>query len=359
MKQHAPLYKQIQALPTYIGGKRQLLSWIQTILAQAVPVETWKELVLVDLFMGGGSVSYWAKAQGFKTVMANDISLRSQILGTAFLQNQRTHLSQEDALQLAQPLPDDVPAFVETHFAPNVFSTRHAKALDQGLYWAKQHPDPTKRALLITVMWHLATEFVSFATSLGTSNRPFAEMLDGLRDWSELNPKRFTDGSLKRLCEPTWSRLEAKRMLVNRGVLGGSPVTLYQDDALTLLPQLTGDILYLDPPYAGTVSYERSNEVLDALLTGQIEPEQVAVSAFSKSTDALEALLAKADHIPIWLLSYGNQELSREDLEELVRVYAGNRMVLSFAKRYRHFSHVSKQENNQEVMILAYPQKGG
>jgi len=354
----APLQKQLQALPTYLGGKRQLLLWLSSCLSRACPVARWPELTFVDLFRGGGAVSLWAKAQGFRSVLSNDISLRSHLLGQAFLSNSRVRLSREAVLSLTQPLPKGLPAFVEAHFCPDVFSTRHAQALDQGFYWARQHPDPAMRALLLTVMWHLATEFVAFATSLGTSNRPFAEALDGLRAWDDLNPKRYTDGSLKRLCEPAWARLEEKRRLINGGILGGSPVALYQQDALALLPQITGDILYLDPPYAGTVSYERSNEVLDALLAGHLAPERIPVSEFSKSTDALEALLAKADHIPIWLLSYGNQELSLEDLEELVRVYAKDRVVQGFAKRYRHLSHVSRSQNNQELLILAYPAGG-
>lgn len=353
-----PLKKQIQALPTYLGGKRQLLSWLNSTLSRVYPAQQWKTLTFIDLFMGGGAVSFWAKAQGFQTVISNDISQRSQILAEAFLRNPRTLLSPADTLGLTQAL-SDAPGFIETTFCPDVFSTRHARALDQGFYWARQHPDPTKRALLTTVMWHLANDFVTFATSLGTSNRPFAEALDGIRSWDAINPKRFNDGSLKSLCAPAWVNLEKKRQLINGGVLGGSPVELHQQDAITLLPQLSGDILYLDPPYAGTVWYERGNQVLDALLAGAKPVETQSVSEFSKGTDPLEALLAKADHIPIWLLSYGNQALSLPDLEELVRVYAGARTVIGFSKRYQHLSHVSKQENNQELLILAYPTPTG
>jgi 16S rRNA G966 N2-methylase RsmD len=357
MKNTRPLQKQIQALPTYLGGKRQLLTWLNTTLAMACPSVTWNELTFIDLFMGGGAVSFWAKAQGFQTIISNDISQRSQILGDAFLRNPSTLLTKTDTLSLTQPLPE-LPGFIETTFCPMVFSTRHARALDQGFYWAGQHPDLTKRALLTTLMWHMANDFVTFATSLGSSNRPFAEALDGLRSWDGINPKRFNDGSLKSLCAPTWANLEKKRLLINGGVLGGSPVELYQQDALTLLPQLRGDILYLDPPYAGTVSYERGNQVLDALLAGEKPSETPHVSVFSKGTVPLEALLAQAGHIPVWLLSYGNQSLTLAELEALVQTYAGPRTVLGFSKRYQHLSHVSKQDNNQELLILAYPSGG-
>jgi adenine-specific DNA methylase len=346
----------MQALPSYFGSKRRLLPWIGTTLVQAYPQSTWHDLTFIDLFMGGASVSVWAKAQGFKQVISNDCSLRSQILAKGFLTNHRIHLTKEDTLWLTQPLPTES-GWIEEAYCPSVFSTRHAKALDQGFYWARQHPDPTKQALLLTVMWHLASDFVAFATSLGTSNRPYAEALDGLRSWDEINPKRFNDGSLKRLCEPVWSGLEKKRRLINAGVMGGSPVEIHQADALTLLPQITGDILYLDPPYAGTVSYERGNQVLDTLLAGEKDPKIPIVSSFSKSIDVLDALLSRAGHIPVWLLSYGNKELVLDELEELVRVHAGDRKVQGFAKNYRHMSHVSKNENNQELLVVAYPRE--
>lgn len=350
-----PLKHQIQALPTYLGGKRRLLSWISDTLQKAVPANQWKELTFIDLFMGGGAVSYWAKAQGFKSVITNDISLRSQILAQAFLVNTQARLSKEETLGLTQPLLEgQEPGFIESHYCPSVFSTRHARALDQGFYWAKQHPDPTKQALLLTLMWHLANEFVAFSTSLGTSNRPFAEALDGLRAWKGINPKRFTDGSLRRLCEPTWARLEAKRRQVNAGILGGSPVHSFQTDACRLLSTLKGDVLYLDPPYAGTVSYERGNQVLDALLSGN-QNVPALVSEFSKGTDILKTLLEKAQHIPIWLLSYGNQQICLEELTALVQQQAGNRIVKGFSRLYKHLPHVSKQTNNQEFLILAYP----
>lgn len=352
-----PLHKPLQALPTYLGGKRRLLPWIAQVLNQAAPQAIWPKLTFIDLFLGGGAVSFWAKAQGFREIRVNDISQRSQILAEAFLCNQRISISRADALGLTQALPAGA-GWIEQVYCPSVFSTRHAQALDQGFYWAGQHPNATKRALLLTLLWHLCNDFVAFPTTLGTSNRPMAEALDGMRNWDAINPKRFTDGSLKRLCEPAWAQLDAKRQLINGGILGGSPVQAFQEDALTLLPRLNGDILYLDPPYAGTVSYEKGNQVLDQLLAGGIAPEPVTVSPFSKGLDTLDQLLSQAGHIPVWLLSYGNKHCSLAELEARVQEYAEGRVVKGYARRYRHLSHVSRNENNEELLVLAYPKEG-
>lgn len=341
----------------YLGGKRSLTGWIGNVLAKACPSSDWSKMTFTDLFMGGSAMSYWAKAQGFKHVFANDIAFRSEVTAKALLTNQQTIISREESLYLTQALPEE-PGFIETNFSPDVFATIHAKSLDRGFHAARQHPSSVTSALLLLTMWHLTNDFVAFPTSLGTSNRPIAKAIDGLHDWDEISPKRFNDGSLKRVCTPVFSRLEPKRQLVNRGVMGGSPVTFTRQDAIERLATVQSDILYLDPPYAGTISYERANEVLDSLLTGELPEKRPAASAFSKGVDVLETLLSGADHIPVWLLSYGNKEISLPELEDLVRSHANGRKVEGFSRHYRHLAHVSKNDNNQELLILAYPKKG-
>lgn len=343
-----------QALPTYLGGKRKLLPWIFGRLAAVIPPQQWKNLVFADPFVGGGAVSLFAKRQGFQQVLSNDWSDRSQLIIQGLLSNQTIHLSREDVLYLTQALHTN-PGFVELHFCPSVFSTRHAKALDSLILQAETFLCPTKQALAKLLVWHLVSEYVCFPTSIGTSNRPFAEVLDGLREWHSLNPKRFTDQSFPRLFKPTWNHLETKRNAINGGVTGGSPVQGFQMDAFGFVSKVQADILYLDPPYPNTSNYESHNRVLDAILSGHLPGNQpTVVSPFSKGTQALEDLLACSSHIPCWILSYGSNVISLQELVELVKRHAGTRTVEGYAKAYQHLAHVSKQKNNQEFLVVAY-----
>jgi adenine-specific DNA methylase len=350
----------LSGLPTYFGGKRKLAPWIFSHLANVVSSGSWSKLTFIDAFLGGASISLMAKAYGFKEIYANDLAFRSKVLADAFLVNRKQKLSQEDTLAATQDLPGDfIPGLIVSHYAPAVFSLRHAEALDKVLYRAYQTQDPVKQSLLLTLLWHLALEYVCFPTSLGTSNRPYAEALEGLRSWDSLNPKRYIDGSIAHLLKPTWNHLEKKRRLINQSVLGGSPVTFSQLDALDFISRVKGDILYADPPYPGTLSYERNNRVLDSLLTGTIIEPAKTISPFTQGVDALDALLESARHIPIWVLSYGNKHISLEALVEKVKRHAPNRNVEGYAKDYRHLSHVTKNTSNQELLILAYPKTGG
>lgn len=338
-----------KALPPYLGGKRKLLPWIFGHLKRVVPDSQWPDLTFADAFVGGGSISLFAKLNGFRQVLANDWSSRSQLVIQGLLQNQSVTLSREDVLRLIQ-IQLDTPGLIEQILCPSVFSSRHAKALDQLRVGIEQFSCPVKQALGRLLLWHLVTDYVAFGTSIGTSNRPFAEVLDGVRDWQSLNPKRFMDGSFEKLLQPTWKNLESLRKRINQGACGGSPVQGFQMDATEFIDSIQANILYLDPPYAGTTGYESSNRVLDTVLFG--EPESVG-SSFSTGVGALNGLLESARHIPIWVLSYGNQCLPLEELVALVQRQVPNRDVQGFSRHYKHLAHVSKNKLNQELLVIA------
>jgi adenine-specific DNA methylase len=349
------LRKQISSLPPYLGGKRRLIPWIFKTLEKAAPRDTWQTLTFLDAFTGGGSVSLYAKAQGFKQIYSNDWSDRSQLIIQGLLENQSMTFSKEEMLTLTVPLMlEGCPGFVQAHFSPSVFAARHADALDRMLTGIARFQSPTKQALGKLLLWHLIQDFVCMPTSIGTSNRPYAETLDGVRDWQTLNPKRFLDGSFHHLLKPTWHSLNKRRETINKGVFTGSPVQGFQMDAIAFVSQMQGDILYADPPYPGCLSYEASNRTLDSILTCSLPQSKLITSPFTKDTAALDLLFEQARHIPVWLLSYGNHQLSLDELANLIKRHCPNRQIQAEARAYKHLSHVSKNQNNQEYLVMAY-----
>jgi hypothetical protein len=74
------VWNQFRALPAYFGGKRRLVRLIFAALNTVVPRPKWSGLRFVDPFLGGGSVSLFAKAQGFR-VACNDLAFRSALVG--------------------------------------------------------------------------------------------------------------------------------------------------------------------------------------------------------------------------------------------------------------------------------------
>lgn len=348
-----PLATYYKALPPYLGSKQALTPWIFNRLASIIPLSQWENLIFADAFVGGGSISLYAKAKGFKAVHSNDWSDRSQLVIQGLLENQRLTLTQEDKLRLVR-VNDTYSSFIQHHYCPSVFSTRHAQALDRFINNAQQFFCPVKKALALLIAWKLVTQFVCMPTSIGTSSRPYAETLNGLRDWQSLNPKRFTDGSMERLLKPTWYALDKLIQTTNRGIFAGSPVIRYHLDAFEFVSKVQGDILYLDPPYPATSNYESANKTLDSVLFSRLPDDKPIISPFSKGTNALEELLDTSKHLPVWIISYGNRVISLDDLIALTQRVDPKRTVMGEARAYTHMRHVAKNTNNQELLVIAY-----
>lgn len=337
-------------LPPYPGGKRRLAAWIFAHLAQHVPAREWAQLTFLDAFLGGGAVSLYAKAQGFQQIHANDWSHRSQVVGQALLLNQSQTLSKADWFQIASLVPTGLLA---QSFTPHTFSTRHVGLLEQISEAAQNTKDPIHKSLYHLLLWHLAGEFVCFGSSIGTSNRPYAEALDGLRAWDSLPAKRYQDRSIQRLLEPTWKVLARRSKAINQSIFGGSLVTLSQQDAVSFVQQTPGDIVYLDPPYAQTGRYETAFRTIDRLLTGSVQANPP--SSFSHSNDMLDALFESARHIPVWILSYGDKTVGLEALKKRVEVHRPNARITAQAKQYIHMPHVSQNRTHHELLIIVSP----
>src|SRR6266446_2383166 len=112
--------KMWSALYPYLGGKRRLCPLIFREVDRVVPRRLWSRLSFLDAFLGGGSVSLGAKAQGFK-VIATDIAERSIIVGHAVIDNSRVKLNREDVLRLLAPRSDP-PGRIESQLVPSVFT---------------------------------------------------------------------------------------------------------------------------------------------------------------------------------------------------------------------------------------------
>ena len=92
------------ALPPYLGGKRRLCPLIFREVDRLVQRRHWREMTFLDGFLGGGSVSLYAKAQGFR-VVATDIAERAIAVGQALIENSRVRLTYQDVLLSIPTIP--------------------------------------------------------------------------------------------------------------------------------------------------------------------------------------------------------------------------------------------------------------
>jgi hypothetical protein len=316
---------------------------IFALLASHVPRPSWSQLAFLDPFLGGGSVSLLAKAYGFE-VHCNDLAYRSALVGHALIANSSVTLTDADVALLFREPERDYRRTAEEQFSPSVFSREHARFLDRGLHWARSGAFPeAKRHLveLLLVRWALRIQPMSMLR--GTDARA---AFGG--DYDRVSPRRVGHylRSLDLLRPAALSRLAQE---INLGVFPGRGFAS-QMDAVDFLDRTEGDIVYFDPPYPGTTTYEKEYRALDILLEGRELPP----SRFSSHTEALDELFRAASHIPVWLISLNNAVLTLDQLLDLVRCHRPG--VRAVQVPYRHLGSIASEEknaSNREHIILA------
>jgi site-specific DNA-adenine methylase len=334
-----------EALVPYLGGKRKLAPRIFRELLTVYPREQWPTLRLVDPFLGGGSISLYAKAHGF-AVTCGDLAERSVIIGKALIENDGVRIRDDDILRLFVPAEGNR-HLIESRYVPDCFTEETARFLDSAFAAVGAVADDTRRyllqLLLIKYIYWLRPH--SKFSSPGAFNRPFAEgRYDDIK--STYKHAILANGS------PPLPALRALAQDINRAVArGAQPCRAMKGEALATIHAGEGaDVLYLDPPYSGTLAYEEEYQVLDEILGDQLEP-----SAFSgrDGMDYLVGLLAECQSYPLWVISYGNAVV---DLATLVAAVERFRPARGVAIRYSHMHAVAsreKREKNREFIVLA------
>lgn len=330
-----------RALPALLGGKRALVPPIFGLLATRIERVRWPELAFVDPFVGGGSVSLAAKRFGFR-VTCNDLALRSAAIGRALIANGSTTLSEADvAVLLREPAGPFAHVAAERYY-PSAFPLAHARLIDRALHNLASFPEPVRSlATVLLVKWMLRIQPMSMLS--GTDAKAaFGGDLD------RVSPRRLGHYlRAERLLGATaWRALAAE---VNAGVFPGRGAA-HQADCLNFLSHVRGDVVYLDPPYPGTTSYEREYVVLDDLLEGTVRE----TSRYSRSPASLPELFAACAHIPVWLVSLNNAALRLDELTAMVRRHRP--VIRSLEVPYRHLASIAsevKNAANREFIILA------
>src|SRR2546425_6580126 len=336
--------KMWSALYPYLGGKRRLCPLIFREIDRVVPRRLGSGLTFLDAFLGGGAVAIGAKAQGFR-VIATDIAERSIVVGQALIENTRVRLTREDVLRLLAPRTGP-PGRVERDLTPSVFTKNVGQFLDTAFETAEQTKDTAKAALL-----RLLAVRVALLAHPMSQVRPGTAHRASTGEWESIPESclyHYTEAF--RLTTP--AKLWTLAQQVNAGVFQGE-ARVMKTDILEALSSIQADVAYFDPPYPGVMSYEKEYRVIDQLLEGTTRP----TSPFTAKTGAsmLDTLFERATHIPVWILSLGNEVVTIEELE--AKMTKLGRQTKAIAIAYQHLPAVStaeKKRDNREFLVVGW-----
>jgi len=339
------MFSKFSALPGYFGGKRKLVKDIFAHIRKS-------EGVFIDAFLGGGSVSLYAKAKGYK-VICNDIAERSYITGKTLIENSRIKLEDEDMARLFIKTKHN--GLIKKNYCPKVFVSKLSDFLDNAFAAVRQVESETKRYLLFLLL----VKFILSTRNFGkfTHTRDTLDLENGKYEWP-LRSKSHAPHNLKMIQHPLTS-LQHLKNIINAGIFDNHQNNeVYKEDIFDFLKHVKGDVIYFDPPYPESSAYEDEYHTLDCIIQGRkIEKEK---SVFSKA-DAkvfLEKMFESAKHIPQWIISLGQTEANRgiKPDEALKMVTKHRKAELKMLEHKWVISNVGgrPQSDNIEYLVITH-----
>lgn len=314
----------------YIGSKYSLLDFLTETIENVTGIKNGKGYIFSDLFAGTGVVGAEFKKKGY-TVIANDIQYYSYIINKHFIENNSP--IDTSILDYLNSL-EGVEGFVYKNYCEgsgserNYFTNYNGKKCD---------------AIRIEIerMYNSGkineNQYYYFLASLINSIDKYA------------NTASVYGAFLKHIKKSASKEFNLELLPI---IDGGKCGRVFNEDINKLIRNITGYILYLDPPY-NERQYCTNYHVLETIAkydnpqlkgkTGLREYSEQKSLFCSKRTveEVFDDLIANADFRYIFL-SYNNEGLMTMDkIKEIMEKY-GEYSV--FEKEYRRF-RADKEEN--------------
>lgn len=315
----------------YIGSKVKLSSWIKDEITKVVGQDL-KSKIFCDLFAGTGVLGRAFKTE-VKQVISNDIEAYSYILNKNYIGN---HESLERANLLMKEL-NDIPlidGFIYQNYCFGsgserlYFSDENGQKIDAIRMKIQEWKNENK--ITKEEYYFLLASLIESADKVANTASVYGAFL-----------KKLKKSALKPLV------IEAAHFDINH-----NEHCVYQKDANELIKEISGDILYLDPPY-NTRQYGANYHLLNtiALYDNFIPKGKTGLREYNRSKYCLknevaiefEELIKNAKFKYIFL-SYNNEGLMTvEQIQDIMERYGKYSVVY---KDYQRFK-ADKTENRE------------
>ncbi|WFB36790.1 DNA adenine methylase [Kiritimatiellota bacterium B12222] len=298
----------------FFGNKKRLLTQI----LKEIPEGT---NTIADVFGGTGIVAWTFKNQGYQ-VIANDVMRYPSIRMKALVENQSTSLSNIDLDQLCSNIRKSGEMNTILEIYKISFGVQNCRFLEAWANNIKKLDNPIKKNIAVYIPVAVISTYFKYShIHWGSDNKPI-----GLKDMVLVDLEKEV-------------RNFALNTFPNFVHDNGKNNHVYNQDALSLIPEIEADVLYLDPPYSSKSggSYEADYGFLDdlvSLLKGEdhlikdptdSKCELAPYTYFGSRTSAITGLAKIFEcslHIPTLIISYNDtSNISPNEIMTFARIY--------------------------------------
>jgi len=323
----------------FIGNKEKLVDWICSYIPKDVTT-------FFDAFSGGASVSYAAKKNGLK-VISNDILKVNYFLSKAIVENSKILLDEKDVDLIFSGIPKS--GFMTKNYSEVYFFKEECQELD--LYYENilKLKNNYKRALAYSLMRRAMIR-----------KMPYSRFN---LSWDNIKLLRNEDYSYKKYKRKRAYHNKSFKFhfLCNLDHYNNSVFDNFKDnksynkDIFSLISKVDADLIYLDPPYTGTMNnYFGFYGLIDEYFKNQsLKPFKNNFIDKKQVLNLFDNLFSKLGKYKYWILSYNNSSYpEKSQLLNLLKKYSDDIKIVEKKHNYKVSGKSNKNKNKEYLFIV-------
>lgn len=323
----------------YIWNKEKLASWICDNIPNNVNT-------IFDAFSGGVSVSFEAKKRWFK-VISNDILNVNYFLAKALIENKKEILTEKDINIIFSGEPFE--GFMTKYYSERLFFREECMELD--LY--RKNIDKLDNIYKKSLAFSLLRRAMIRKMPYSRFNLKW-EQIKQLRneEYSYQKYKRrrayhnksFKEHFLDNLKDYNGAIFDNKQENV-----------VYNKDIFDIIKNIKADVVYLDPPYTGTMNnYFSFYGVIDEfILQKKLNPFENNFIDKKKSLVLFDKLFSNLGNFKYWILSYNNNSYpKKDDLINIISKYSDDIKIIEKKHSYKLSGKEQKNKTTEYLFII-------